>query len=223
MPHATLPFPATDTERRRLTRAAGLAYLVIICAGVWGEGVVRSSLFHPGDMQATAEAIRSSLSLFRASVLADCVMALADVTLGVLLYLLLAPLAPGLALLALVLRLVQAAAIAASLASLAAIPAALEAGHDIMVLHAMETHGVGYDIGLIFFGINCLVMMVLLLRSPVPALIAGGIGGAGLVYLAGSTVYLLAPDLLPLIQPAYLLPLLAETALCLWLLIRARI
>jgi len=79
-------------------------------------------------------------------------------------------------------------------------------------------------VAMLFLGVNCLLMAVLLLRSGgVPRIIGGGIGAAGLVYLAGSLARLLVPDALALVQPAYLLPLVAESALCLWLIVRARV
>ena len=120
-------------------------------------------------------------------------------------------------------RLIQAALIGASLVLLAGVPAALEAGMPDTALLLTALYGTGYDIGLVFFGVNCLLMAVLLTRAGLPRALSLGIGAAGLVYLAGSAARLFAPDLHPVIQPAYLVPLLAESALCLWLLIRGRI
>jgi hypothetical protein len=41
---------------------------------------------------------------------------------------------------------------------------------------------------------------------------------ASLVYLVGGYTRYLAVDYLPLVEPAYLVPLMAELAFCLWLL-----
>ena len=205
-------------------RLAGLAYLVIIACGVWAEGIARPSLITPGDAAATAQAISQNLPLFRASLGADLAMGVADVLLAVLFFLLLRGYGAGLALFALTFRLIQAGLIGASLILLAGVPMALETGMDDTALLLTRLHASGYDIGLVFFGVNCLLMSVLLIRSPgTPGLLAYGIGASGIVYLAGSATRLFAPDLLPLVEPAYLLPLLAESALCLWLLIRGRV
>ena len=220
-PSAAAPSGAPETPP--LARLAGLSYLVIILCGVWAEGIARPSLISPGDAAATAEGITANLPLFRASLGADLAMGLADVALAVFFFLLLRPFGPGLALFAMTFRLIQAALIGASLVLLAGVPAALEAGMPDTALLLTALHGTGYDIGLVFFGVNCLLMAVLLTRAGLPRALALGIGAAGLVYLTGSAARLFAPDLHPVIQPAYLVPLLAESALCLWLLIRGRI
>ena len=56
-----------------------------------------------------------------------------------------------------------------------------------------------------------------------PRAITAGIGAAGLVYIAGGFLRLLAPALMPLFEPAYLIALVAEVALALWLLVTGRI
>ena len=108
--------------------------------------------------------------------------------------------------------------------ALSAVPGLVAAGEAELALVFTGLHASGYDIGLLFFGINSLAMAVLLWKSGgTPRIIAGGIGAAGIVYLTGSTIRLIAPDLAAGFAPAYALPLLAESALCLWLLIRARV
>ncbi len=203
-------------------RLAGFLYLVIILCGVWAEGFARGGLIQPDDPQATASTILANLGTFRASLIADATMGIADVALAILFFTLLRVHGSGLALAATAFRLVQASIIGASLVLLTAVPIA--ATRDpLLALTLFEMHGSGYDIGLIFFGINALIMSVLLTRAGVPRLIAIGIGAAGIVYLTGSATRLIAPESVALIEPAYLVPLLAESALCLWLLIRGRV
>lgn len=207
-----------------LIRLTGLLYLVIIICGIRSEGVVRATLIQADDAAATAQALRDNLGLFRLSLAADSVMALADIAVAALFLILLQPAGPLLAIMATGFRLVQAAVIGASLVLLAGVPAMLATGEDGLALHLAGMHATGYDIGLIFFGVNSLLMSVLLIRSGgVPRLLAYAVGVAGLVYLTGSYLRLLAPDLHAGFQIAYLIPLLSETALCLWLLIRARL
>jgi hypothetical protein len=221
------PLKDTDlapVEKETLARLAGVLYLVIILCGVWSEAIVRSGLMHPDDPASTAAAIRDHAGLLRLSIAADTLMALADVGLAVVFYALLRPVQPVLALAAMAFRLVQAAVIGASLVVLAATPRLAGAGDDVLAYTFFAMHGEGYDIGLIFFGVNALLMAALLRRSGgTPRLLALSIAAAGAVYLAGSYTRLLAPEFHPAILPAYAIPLLAETSFCLWLLIRARV
>lgn len=211
-------------DHRRLARLAGLLYLVIILCGVWSEGVVRAGLIAQGNPDATLAALEDGLWLLRLSLAADTVMALADVALAVVFLSLLSPVGAVLARIAAAMRLVQAATIAASLVLLSGVPALVARGDASAILSLTGMHATGYDIGLIFFGVNSLVMAILLRRAGgVPHALCWAIAASGLVYLAGSYLRLLAPQLHAGFQIAYLVPLLAETGLCLWLLITARV
>lgn len=211
-------------DHRRIARIAGAFYLVIILCGVWSEGIARAGLITQGDANATLAALKADLELFRLSLAADTVMALADVMLAVLFLYLLAPVGRVLARLTAAMRLVQAATIAASLVILSGVLGFVAQGEANMVLLLTQMHATGYDIGLIFFGVNSLLMSMLLRRAGgVPAAICWAIAAAGLVYLTGSYLRLLAPQFHAGFQIAYVVPLLAEVALCLWLLITARI
>lgn len=197
-------------------RLAGVLYLVIIICGLWAEGYVRGTLVVQDDAGATARNLLQHEGLFRMGLLADTVMALADVAVGVLLFGLLAPLGPGLALAALAMRLVQAAIIGSALPGLH--HALRLAGTDPeRALAAIQNHGFSYDMGLIFFGLCCLMTGRLLLRAEA-RILAGAIMLAGLVYLTGSALRIVAPAAVAAFQPAYLICILAELALALWLL-----
>ncbi|MFN3146234.1 MAG: DUF4386 domain-containing protein [Paracoccaceae bacterium] len=213
--HATAP----------LFRPAGAAYLVIIAAGLFAELGVRMPLTVAGDPAATWANVAANLPLFRLGLAADAVMILADVALAVLLYAIFRATQPQVALAAMALRLVQAAIIGASLlASLAAVLLVARGtpAPDTLAL-LMELHAQGYDFGLIFFGANTLLTAWLACRSGLfPAWLAALLGGAGIVYLVGSFTALLAPWINAMIQPAYGLPVIAETAFALMLLRGAR-
>ena len=153
---------------------------------------------------------------FRLSIMADVVMALADAALAVSLFLMFRPVSAGLALGALVFRLLQSGIIAVGLLNL---QAALIVDNADLSLSFITLHTYGYDLGLIFFAVNCFLTACLTINSGfVPRLLGLGIGLSGLVYLTGSVLRFLAPDLHGLVAPAYVLPLIAETAFCLWLL-----
>lgn len=198
-------------------RFAGLCYLIIILCGVGSEVVLRGPLIDFVSAEATARAIGAETTRFRLSILADVVMALADAALAILLFLMFRSVSAGLALSALVFRLLQSGLIAAGLLNLQA--ALLVADVDL-ALSFITLHAYGYDLGLVFFGVNCLLTAHLIVNSGfVPRFLGLGIGVSGLVYLTGSTLHFAAPDLHGLVAPAYLVPLIAETAFCLWLLI----
>ncbi len=212
-------------------RVAGLLYLVIIVFGLWSEVFVRSSLIVAGDATATATNILASQGLFRASFAADTLMALSDVALAVLLYRLLRPVNATLALVAAALRLVQTAVIAASLlhhyAALLLLggagPAAAFEPDQLyaLVALAVDMHGHGYDLGLVFFGASCLVLGFLIARSTyLPKPLGWLVIAAGVVYLIGSYTLFLFPAYAETVAPLYVVPLVSEVALCLWLLVR---
>ncbi|SNS21320.1 DUF4386 domain-containing protein [Antarctobacter heliothermus] len=216
--HATAHNP---TQNPALTRSAGALYLVIILCGLTAELALRGPLLQ-GAPDQIAAAMAAQLPQLRLSLLADVIMLLADITLALVFFSLLRDRAPALARAALVFRLGQAVLIGASLMALASAPALLD---DLprMAVHMTDMHALGYDIGLILFGVNSLIMARLLGLGDTPRIIAGGIAAAGIVYLTGSLLRLTAPGLSAAFEPAYLVCILAESALCLWLLITGRL
>ncbi|MDN2568405.1 DUF4386 domain-containing protein [Aquibium sp. A9E412] len=217
---------ASDATRRMQARAAGAFYLTIIVMGVFAELAVRAQLVVPGDAAATAAAVRAAPGLLRAGFAADVVMAVSDVALAVLLYRLLKPVGPALALAAMAFRLVQAAVIAAGLMNQQIALALLQAGDApsaadrALALVFFEAHAQAYDLALVFFGVNCVLTGLLVWRAPfLPRLLGLAVLLAGPVYLAGSALRFLAPQALAAFAPAYAVPLFAETAFALWLLV----
>lgn len=198
-------------------RAAGLLYLAIIALGVSSEGVLRREVIDWADSAATAQALAQGAWQFRLSLGFDLAMAACDIALAVLFFRMLRAAGEVWALMAMVFRLMQAALIAAGLMLLYGAEQAAASGADPLPLLAQ--HAAQYDLGLFFFGINALLMAGLLRRFGVPWWLAGGICAAGWVYLAGSVTRFLAPEWNAWMQPAYLVPLLAESALMLWLLV----
>lgn len=195
-----------------LPRLAGAAYLGIIALGLGAEIALRMPITSAVDPVA---ALAQAAPLWRLAMAADLMMATLDIALALMLYRLFRAIAPDLALAALVLRLVQMAVIAAHLPLLAS---ALSAADPMGLI---DRHAMGYDLGLWFFGLNTLAMAVLLLRARVRWL-AGLMVLAALVYLAGSLTRFATPELNALMQPAYLVPVVAELSFALWLLVSAR-
>lgn len=211
----------------RQVRFAGFCYLIIILCGVGSEVALRGPLIDFGSADGTAQAILAQAMRFRLSIMADVLMALADVTLAILLFWMFRPVSAGLALTAMIFRLLQAGLIAAGLMNLQAAVLLLQSGamddSADLALTFIAMHAYGYDLALIFFGVNCLTTAVLIVQSGfVPRVLGLGIGLSGLVYLTGSILRFVEPDLHGLVAPAYLVPLIAETAFCLWLLFTPR-
>ena len=208
-------------------RTAGLVYLVIIVCGIGGEAILRGPLIIPGNPGLTVANLVGSELPFRLSIMADVIMALTDVALAVMLYFLLKPVGRTLSLMAMAFRLVQAAILGLNLLNLyTAIGIATNnafefPGRDDLVMSHLKAHSAGYDFGLFFFGINCILVGALVLRSGFfPRLLGVGILASAVVYLVGSTVRVAVPGLHPWVAPAYLVPLVAETAFCLWLIFK---
>ena len=210
-------------------RSAGVLYLLIIVFGISAEMVFRGPLIDFTNAAATAEAIRAQAQAFKLAIGADILMALADAALAILLYVIFRPVAPVLALAAMVFRLIQSVLIAGNLMNMQAAWLLLTGDvglsglaaeqSEAMALHALNLHAHGYDLGLIFFGVNSLLTGLLIWRSGFfPRIIGAGVAAAGIVYLIGSGLRFFAPDLFALFTPVYGLTVLAETAFCLTLL-----
>ena len=175
----------------RQIRLAGLFYLVIIVAGLGAELGLRGPLIDLADSEGTATAILGAPGQFRLAIAADLVMALCDAV------------APVLALSAMVFRLIQTVLIAANLMAMQTAWLLISGGDGLadanaLALVFLDLHGHGYDLGLVFFGINSLIMGALVWRSGLFARGFGvGLAIAGSVYLVGSGLRFFAPELSP--------------------------
>lgn len=225
-------FPRFDHSPQRYARLGGWLYLLIIVLGLFGEAFVRTTLVVPGDAAATLDAIARAPSLWRAGIAGDLLMQVCDLPVIVILYLLLRPVSRPLALLATGFNLIQTAVLALNKLTLlvplfllgdAAYLKAIPVGQlQALSQLAITAHGYGFGIGLIFFGVACLIRGHLMQRSgffPKPLGLLLQI--AGLSYLVNSFALLLSPALAGWLFPAVLLPaFVGELAVCLWLLIK---
>ena len=215
----------------RLARRTGLAYLGIIATGIFAEFAVRGSLVVDDDPIATAENIAESPGLFGVGIGADVVMIALDVVVAFGLLGLLRDVNRRLAVTAAVLRLIQGAIIVLNLNYLIrALAFAFDAeGADGVIiagpaqdaLDAVERHALGYDAGLIAFGLSCLALALLLLAGNLlPRLLAYGMAVTGVVYLVGSFAALFAPSASSVIEPFYAICLVVELAFAIRLVTR---
>jgi Domain of unknown function (DUF4386) len=212
-----------------VARLAGVLYLVIIVFGIFAEAGVRSRLFVPGDALATAGNVVVSPGLFRAGFVADSIMFLSDVALAVLLYVLLRPAGRTLALVAMCFRLAQAGVLAINLLHYHAALLLLDGGtYDAwfeptqlqgLAYLFLDLHRHGYDLGLLLFGVHCILLGILIGRSGYLPRSLGILAiAAGIAYLVGSTTRFVFPGALATISPIYAVALVSELSLCLWLL-----
>lgn len=225
---------STRSARTRpspLARRTGIAYLGIIGTGIFAEFAVRSSLVVDDDPVATAENIAASPGLFGVGIGADVVMIVLDVVVAFGLLGLLRHVNRRLAITATALRLVQGAVIAVNLLNLTR---ALGLARDAVgdggtvagglaqdALDAVERHALGYDVGLIAFGLSCIVLARILAEGRlVPRVLSYGMAATGVVYLVGSFSALFAPSAGTVIEPLYLLPFVVELAFAIRLVTR---
>ena len=212
-------------------RIAGLLYLFIIIFGVSSEVLIRSGLIVPGNAAATASNILASQGLFRMGFAADSIMFLCDVGLAVLLFILLKPVSKPLALAALFFRLTQTAVIAVNLLNYHAAMLLLTrpgyaSAFEPSQLHALtsmflDLHAHGYDLGLIPFGVHCVILGYLIVKSLyIPKTLGILMMAGGVTYLVGSYTRFLFPEYVAAVSPIYIVALVSESALCLWLLIK---
>ena len=215
---------------RTYARVGGLIYLAIIFLGLFGEAMVRESVVVSGNAEATLRNLMESQMQWRLSIVGDLVMHILDVPLIVIMYYLLKPVDRLLALVATVANVVQTAVLAANKLTLVVPLLLLQKPGDIpastweatLSFLAIRLHGYGFGIGLLFFGVACLVRGYLVFRSTYfPRTLGVLLALAGLAYLVNSVALLLAPSVAAKLFPAILAPaLVGEVAFCLWLLVK---
>ncbi len=227
--------PTPDASLPRAARVAGAAYLAIIALGLFAEMFIRARLIVPGDAAATAANIAASSQLFRVSIASDLLMLVFDVIAALALYVLLRPVSHGLSMLAAWFRLVHATIYGVTLLTLFAVLQLVVGAESLSTLgtdptHALvglclDAHGAGYRIALVFFGVHCAFLGVLVWRSGyVPRVLGALMIVAAAGYLIDSFAGVLMADyeryagifLAIVAVPA----IVAELSMALWLLIR---
>lgn len=222
---------ADGAAARRAARWAGAFYLVIMVGAIFAEAVVRGGLVVSGDAAATAAKISASQDLWRWGVLADVAVAIGDVAVGVLLFLLLAPVSKALSFGAAAFRLVYSAVILAN-AGLFLVPvllvgnldgkSAAEAAQAMgLAMYSLRLHTAIFAIGLMLFGLHLVMVGALVAKAKfLPRVLGWALGFAGVCYVVNSALGIVAPSVASGLFPWILLPgFLAEGTLTLWLLI----
>lgn len=212
------------------TRIAGVGYLIIIFSGLFAEFFVRGSLLVHWDPAATMSNLATAEQLYRFSIAADLVMITFDVVVAIMLYLLFQPVNGPVALLATAFRLTHAAVYGATILTLYIPLIVLNADGGVTSyaaapLYALEAHSYGYVIGLVFFGVHCLLLGYLAIRSRgVPRILGGLLMLAGAGYLADSfaqTLMVNYADVAEIFSMVVFIPaVIGELSFCIWLLTR---
>lgn len=219
--------------KKKYARSAGLLYLIIFFTAGFAEGYVRSGLIVPTDAAATAQNILNAQGLFRLALVGDLVAFIADAIVAVLLYLLLKEVNKPLAIIVMVLRILAHPAIGSinlvnhlsALQVLINPEMTLGLGLEQVQLLAMQylsAHKTGYLIAGAFFGVQCALLGWLIFKSTIiPKLIGLFLIVASLGYLIESFGGFLLPQYSDLYSMIVAIPaVIAEGALCLWLLIK---
>lgn len=210
-------------------RIGGALYLIIIAAGLFGEMFVRGQLVVPGDATATLQNIRSSELLWRLGIAGNLFHLACAVALGLIFYVLLRPVSRDLALLALLFNLVAITVEAVS--KLFLLPALFVSGSaaylqaftpeqlEALAYLSNRSHTYGFNISLIFFGFECVLLGLLIFNSRyLPRALGVLMAIAGACYLVNSFTVLLAPTAasIAMLVPAFV----AELSLALWLTVK---
>ena len=222
-----------ERSRRRLALIAGLLYLLIFVTAGFSEGAVRADLIVYGDAETTAANLVGNADLVRFSVVSDAIAFIADAVVAVLLYLILVPVSRPLAMAAAVLRLIAHPAVAllnlvpylgGLLVLDGTVPMAefTVAQAQSISMMLLELHHYGYYIAGAMFGIHCLLLGVLLVRSvdfPSPIGYLMMVASAG--YLIEAVGSITAPQYAETYAMIVLVPaVLGELSVALWLLLR---
>jgi hypothetical protein len=225
----------TTNQAKKLGRITGILYLIIIVCGMFAEGAARSQLVVVGDWKQTAAQVAAEPMLFRASLMADVIMIICDVLVGLAFYVLLKSTHQALSLLAAFFRLAQATALGLNLIllwmALQLITGQIVAVGDDSVLRSflgyllIDGHAMGYKLALIFFACSLIVQAYLFFKSDYFP------GWLGILMLIAAAGYLI-DTFATILMPRYLefagifegiviaSALTGELTLCIWLLVK---
>jgi hypothetical protein len=196
---------AVDRSQRIAARVAGFLYLLLMACGVFGEFNGRGSLIVDNDPAKTAARIGDHLLLFRLGILSDLTAFAGDIAMALALYVLLRPIGRHLALLAAFWRIAEVAVLGVITLNSFTMLLLLTDPRYATVFSAQQlqslvwlfndTHDAGYNIGLIFLSLGCIVFSWLFFKSRyIPRLLAGFGLLAYVVMLAGTIITIIWPN-----------------------------
>jgi Domain of unknown function (DUF4386) len=218
--------PVAEASPLFKARVAGACWLMTIVAGIFGM-YVSNSLILSGDAGATAANILANEALFRSGTAATLISTGSYVGATLFAYVLLKPVNSTISLLAAFFSLVGCAVWAVSCVFELTPFILLRGGQYLsvftpeqlqaMTLMFLKIGGQASSLGIVFFGMHCLLVGYLIIRSTfIPRIVGALMMFGGLGWLT-----FLAPPLAGSLLPYSLAPgTLGEVTLALWLLIR---
>lgn len=221
-----------ENSPQLFARIGGLAYLFIIIAGAMGELFIRNTIVVAGDPAATARNIADHQLLWRIGIAADLLMHVCDLVVAIVYYTLFKRVNKTLAILAVLFGMIQTAVLVANKLNLV-IPTFFLGNEEylqaftlqqrqVLSYIAIKSHDLGFGIGLIFFGFECLIDGYLVrLSGFLPRILGWLLMLVGICYLANSFVLILAPQYSATLFPILMAPIfIGELSMCLWLLFK---
>ena len=221
-----------DASPKAMARIAGLLYLGIIAFGLFADIFVHERLVAYRDPAATAANILAHENLYRSGGVAILMMLACDVGVSIILYVLLKPVNRLLSLIAASFRLMQVAVLSVgALAHFAALVfvnsrQVLSAFNENQLndfsLVSAKLYSQDFNIGMVFFGVHCLILGYLIARAYfLPRILGLLIAIAGCFYLISSFFSFLSPAIAGQVFYYLMLPcFIAELALTVWLVLR---
>ena len=221
-----------ETSPQIYARIGGVLYLIIIVIGLFTEIFVRSKLIMSEDVTSTANNILASEQLWRIGFAGSLIMLLCAIPLALIMYVLLRPVSRNIALLAVFFNLVSIAVEALNNLNIFAALFPLGSSDylkafELNQLHVLayltlKLHSSGYNISLIFFGMNCLFWGYLIFKSGYfPKILGVLLIICALCYVTNSFAWFLAPKFAAMLIPGILVPcFIAEASVCLWLIVK---
>jgi hypothetical protein len=198
--------PVDGSSPQGVARATGLLYVLIMIGGYYAEGIVRSSVVVSRDAAATAHNIVSSEFFYLSGVATQLAVLLCDAAVAALLFILLRPVSFTASLLAAASRLIFVAILASSAIFYFAPVYLLDPAYQpvsnnvaevqLLAMTALRLYTRGFQISLVFFGLNILLLGVLILRSTfLPRLLGLVLSAAGAGYMLFSFANFLVPQI----------------------------
>jgi hypothetical protein len=221
----------TEWSPRFKARIAGALYLIGGTLGGFAEVFVRGKLVVHDDAAATATNILTHELFYRVGGVADLVSLVCDTAVALLFYDLFKPTSRSLSLLAAFFRLTWVAPMVLNSLNYFAPLVLLGSSRYLAAFERDQLQGLaytslklyaqGYNIGLVFFGITCLLLGYLIFKSTfLPRVLGVLMAIAGLCYLINSFANFLSPPFAHALFPWILLGAFpGEFGLMLWLII----
>jgi hypothetical protein len=219
-------------SRVKIARIAGLLYLLIIIFGLIAQIFVRDNLVDYENATTTAKNILASELWYRFGFVSELLMLVCDIGVTTILFNLLREFSRNLSLLSTLFRF--ASIIILSVTALSHFTALIflkDSGfldvftadqRNAFALLSIKTHGMGYNISLLFFGFHLVILGYLIYKAGLfPKFIGVLLTIGGVCYILNSFIWFLFPNLVEIIYPTILIPCaLGEWIFAFWLIIK---